>query len=315
MIKESKNEISNKSKFKGTYKIEKYKADEYGNAISDSKILISEFSNIITDFGLNHLATNNYWRRYCYLGSGTVEPTVFDTQLQILNGGGLNYSSYSNFNQTSPPYYATARTTWRFPAGTCTGNNTEIGIGSSATELFSRTLIKDLNGNPTVLSKLEDEILDVTYELRFYPFLSDVTGEITITGNKGSSTHQYIIRAANVTSNSYLNVGVSYYGGYAHSVYSYIHIYDGEIGSITSDPSGTSSYTTDKTLIPYENNSLESSIIVTFPITTGNFNTGIRSLIVRSHAFASYQIQFDPPIMKTEDDILSLTFKSSWGRI
>ena len=95
-----------------------------------------------------------------------VSQTILDNQTGVSSSGIETYGS-----TTSSPYYGYKIFTFRFNQGIAAGNISEIGVGWSGTtplQLFSRTLIKDINGDPTTITVLADETLDVIYELRLY---------------------------------------------------------------------------------------------------------------------------------------------------
>lgn len=291
-------------------------AQGYFTISTDKRGKLAEFPNLIVNTGLNILAAGNYLAR-CFVGSGTVAPTVNDTQL-----GSFIAESADIFNAvtgcaTSAPYYSYARYSYRFSAGTAQGNLSEVGIGysiSGTRTLFSRALIKDSFGDPTTITLLPDEILEVTYELRHYMPVNDVTGSITFTGNL-AGTYSYTLRASNVT---YFTGPNNFSGWDSTTAYTRSHpnganAYSTGIAAITSAPGGAAYSSTSVVVPTYVKGTYTTSIKYTWGITDGNAPGGIRS-VTFGLGIGRYQIEFDPPIPKTNMDTLSLTFTNSWAR-
>ena len=184
-----------------------------------------------------------------------------------------------------------------------------MGWGNTTTDgfLYSRALIKDGNGDPTTITLLADEFLDVTYELRCYPNLTDVT----ITGlDLGESTHDVTIRAANVTSGTLWGFPLG--GAASFSAYPSSTIFNGGIGVITSSPSGDSANLGEISL-PYSANSRKQTASATLSLNYANLAGGIRSIKL-STSLGAHQLEFNPPINKTSEKTLTLNFEVSWGR-
>ena len=136
--------------------------------------------NLILDSGLNRLGTDGAWDT-CRVGSGSTAPATSQTALTtpvaasttvVSNTGGVNSPTNT---------YAWARQVYRFAAGVAAGNLSEVGVGWSG-GLFSRALILDEEGDPTTITVLSDEVLDVSYEIRAYPVMTDQTMVVNISG-------------------------------------------------------------------------------------------------------------------------------------
>jgi hypothetical protein len=295
----------------GSYMFEKYKVDWKGDIIEDSKItLFTDIPNLITDVGITRMVNNSDFMNNCYLGSGSSSPTTLDTSLASYVGVNNTTVSTTISGSTTVPYYTDARRVYRFNAGNCTGNISEVGVGNVSNNLFSRSLIKDINGNPTTITKLHDEVLDISYIFRFNRnAISDVNGTITFTGNKGG-TYDYIARYALVTTNPPV-VGSLNTTTIPNGVYS------GDIGTITTNPSGTSSHThstgNSHFMDPYIAGSNELNNGILIGLNNGNFAGGVRSCMFNFYLI-KYQIQFTPAIPKTAEDELRIYSKFSWAR-
>lgn len=267
--------------------------------------------NLILNTGLVHLGIDSV-RAKCWVGTGTSTPLVTDAGLENpltsttdTSGVGSGYG-----NSGEPDYYLWRRHAYRFAPGAAAGNLTEIGISSSAGVFLSRSLIKDEFGQPTSFTVLSDEVLDVVYEFRSYPNLSDLEYTISVAGQ----SHDLISRVSNVGYN-HPSALRSYYG--FNTAYNNYVVYEGPIGSITSYPSGSASQASSVTVQAYQNNSA-SAVQINFGLSQGNFAGGIKSLVISSGATnmstPGFQININPPIMKTNSHVLALSAQYSWGR-
>ena len=291
--------------FRGLFKLEAVRPDGRVRPLTDW------FPNLVTDVGLNRIGSGSYLTA-CHVGTNNTTPTVFDTALAGYLAGTTTVQASSTGNTTVSPYYCWKRITYRFATGAAAGNIAEVGIATSASLsgsiLFSRALILDEFGVPTTVTVLPDEVLDVTYELRLYPPLTDVTGSFTISG---SGVHNYTLRAAYVTSNVR-------WGFYLGSTASMSHrereltVRNGNIGAITSGPSGTSG-DTGLSNAAYGNNNLYRDATGSFGLNYGNLVGGIKSIDYET-TLGSFQYQVDPIIDKTNIKTLSLTQRVLWGR-
>lgn len=299
----------------GWYKFEAVRPD------GTKRLLADWFPNLITDAGLERMAGNGDWMRYCQVGSGNTAPNVLDTALANRIAGSDTQQASINGAQAEEPYFCWRRTTIRFAEGVAAGNLSEVGMGwASSGSLFSRALILDSEGDPTTITVAADEILDVTYEFRFYPRLTDVTGSVTLTGNIGG-TYDYVMRAASVTSS---NGSTGWYIGASGESMARAYalpgtaVYNGDIGLITGRPSGTNTYASSITASPYSAGSLEREFTAAWGPNDGNLSGGIRSFTVKM-GIGTFQFRVglqgtDAAIPKTSDDELSLKFVHSWGR-
>lgn len=267
-----------------------------------------EFDNLITDLGLNMLGTGGIGST-CFVGSGSTAPAVSNTSLvsQVASSGSPTATSGGANGQS--PYYAWYRQTWRFQPGAATGNLSEVGVGTASNSLFSRSLIKDGNGNPTTITILSNEFLDVLYELRLYAPTADVTGTVNISG----TNYAYTLRAAGVTnwSGQAAQIGLRIDTNYGASLGS------GDIGTVTQDIGGTIASSIPCTNNAYSNNSYKSTGSINCGLNDANFQTGVKSVSYGGspNSFIRFQASFTPPIPKTSDKTLSLNVEVSWARV
>jgi hypothetical protein len=307
----------------GFYKLEAVKMK--GGIEYSRRPLTDWFPNLITNQGLDRMANNLDYLNYCQVGSGSTAPANSNIGLVNRIAGTIVTSGTQGVNNTSP-YYSWFTKVYRFAEGVAAGNLSEVGIGWAATGnvLFSRALILDTYQNPTTITVLSDEYLDVTYQLRFYPLETDVTGNVTLTGNIGG-TYSYTLRRALITTvvkqnNQYNNYyppsmsNASYDAGYN---YVFNKAYPGSIGSISSQPSGTSvdyAGMSTTTSASYVSGSYSLDLTISMGPTEGNVPGGIKSLKFL-FGFNEHQIEFGTAIPKTSQDSLSLTFRHVWARL
>jgi hypothetical protein len=314
----------------GLYKFVKHKADADGNPIPGTEQVVADwFPNLITNNGKNLVTTTNFYTEYCQLGTGNTAPAVTDTALvNRVGASAVNAVDFPVFGaQGSAPYFGWWRKTYRFGVGVAVGNLTEVGVGPVATaNLFSRALIVDAGGNPTVITVLADEILDVVYELRFYPTLTDLPGNIVLEGVNRAT----VLRAATVTTASASLGGWAPGGasGCRPNLEAGSHSFDtyggaATLGAITSSPSfgpgsnvvsyRTSQATSRTSLAAYNPNSYYRDYTISFGLNDSNQPGGIGA-IATGWDTNVWQISFNPPLEKTSSKVLTLTFRVSWDR-
>lgn len=301
------------SKSSGHFRLERLKVDCDNNVIESTCEKLADFTNLITDIGLVRMGTNADYLNFCRIGSGSATPVFADEQLgaQLASVGS---PVKVNKTKSTEPYYAYSERTFTFGVGVAAGNISEVGIGWEAggPTLFSRSLIKDELGNPITLTILSDEVLRVVYEHRYYPPLTDVTGTFTLTGNLGGE-YSYVARAANAGNNSYWSAHLSQSSSGTGSGLSW-YLHNGTISSsITGSPSGTSLSGAQNAVVSSASGN-SASFSYPLGLTIGNLTGGISAMVAHL-GNGRFQFQFTPPIPKTADDLLSLNFTHTWGRV
>src|SRR5690606_10705684 len=167
---------------------------------ADNLLLEPFFREAVSGTGNNGNMSN------IVVGTGNTPPVVTDTTL-----GAFVAATNTNQGDTIPntvnstvyPRYVTRALKKRFD-GSAIANAplSEVGIAITqsattnanvATPLASRSLIVDASGNPTSITVLADEFLDVTYELTTYA-LDGVTGSFNINILGTVETFEYEIR-------------------------------------------------------------------------------------------------------------------------
>ena len=282
-----------------------------------------EFKNLILDSGLDYFIANVYGDIItgCILGSSGTTPVVSDTTISNILGSSTTRPAYGegSYNTTVLPYYTSTYWTYRFIEGVATGNISQVAMtyGSVDTDtntysgLFSLALVKDNNGIPITITKLADEVLDVTYTLRIYVPELDTTGVTDISG----VAYNYIVRAAEAALWTV--------------VYGFPHVYEAiayteAIGSLTSKPSGSQAFHTSSTMSAYVAGSFTQDIAILWDLNQGNIG-GIRSVYlalgrVSYTSTVRFQINYsnaidDTAIPKDATKRLTLNYRLTWGRV
>lgn len=276
------------------------------------------FPNLILTSGRNYMATDDFMTS-CQVGTDNTAPNVNQTALLGYTAGSTNIVEDLAGNQVSTtPYYGWRRKTWRFAAGTVAANLTEVGVGwgTSGSTLLSRAFILDPDTqNPTTITPLADELLEVLYELRYYPPETDVTSpSIVLDG----VTYDTVTRAAEVNS-QYWTDGIG--NQIEASSATWWLAYDGSIGTVLQNPSGSGSAINNgsTSTAGYVNNSYE--VAVQGNILSGDWNVvgGIRSVRIRTTA-GSFQTEFTAnpggaTIPKTSSYTMFMEWMLNWVAI
>ena len=300
--------IDNKFKMEGYYSFKVVNAST-GKERDVSDIIAKDHKNMILDSGLNALGYGSICGG-CKVGTGSTPVSATQTDLASSLVSTTTVQSDSVGRISTAPYYSWGRRTYRFNQGVAAGNLTEVGVyGQNATSLFSRALIVDTEGNPTTLTILSDEWLDITYELRIYQDLVDKTYNLTLLG----VNHVVTVRPASVLDNVAINSSHFFTEFlYWYTSYQCIH-YNGAIGSITAAPSGTTSNDLSTTYTSYVNSSYTRSLVLSSGLNNNNYAGGISSTLVRTNK-GYWQVGYVPAIAKDNFRTLVITLTFSWGR-
>lgn len=270
------------------------------------------FDNLVVDAGLNRIGTaaSGGW---CFVGSGSTPPGNSDTAMQSIVASTNALQESLQGVQASAPYFGWTRRRYRFAVGVAAGNLAEVGIGwaTGGASLFSRALIVDGSNNPTTITVLSDEVLDVTYELRLYPPLADQSVDVVIAG----VTYTVTIRAGAVTGSQWNAQSVLDHSAASSSGQVSLATYAGPIGTILQTPSGTAGSTVSASPYSYSNNSLKRAVMFSYGLDQSNIaGGGIGAAALNTNVLGYFQFGFSAKIPKDNTKLLSLTFEYSWAR-
>ena len=275
------------------------------------------FPNLITDLGLERLATlsSNSIYEYCQVGTGSTTPAFSDTQLTTFVSAQGRTASTS-FSGSSPLWFSTLRQTYTWAVGAAVGNFTELGLaatGISTSGLFTHALFVDGGGSPVAFPVLIDEQLQVIYDLRLYPNLTDQLATVTV----GPNSHDTITRPSQVTNfgwglrSSGSGQGINFardsnqnaQRGYTNQT----------LDAVDATPSGTTVVaSTSCNSVAYVAASLERASNMIWAPDKGNIP--VIGKVVQAYLCSIWQTRYDPPLAKTDLQTLTLGFKVSWTR-
>ena len=194
-------------------------------------------------------------------------------------------------------------------------------------------MFKDALGNPIVVPKQADELLDVTYELRLYAKTTDDTYFLDIDGTTHTFTTRAIMNVASAPSywgqiivQPRPGQGYSSGGGGYGNVYWMARLARGttlaNLGLIPDDMGGT-------TIQSYTGNPIPSSVTVSYDTyvpgsysrectvlfdgSTGNHADGISGIIMPS-GVGQYKTQITPALPKILGTNLEMKYRWYWAR-
>lgn len=278
--------------------------------------------NLITDQGLDALAQQSDVMTHYTVGTSSNVPLVTDTWVyQFVATTSTTVSNIKGVAGTGTggdPYYGYRRQTKRFDFGTATGNLSELVVGWSATTgtAFMRELIRDGVGNPTTITVLSDEYLEVTYELRYYVPNGDFTGVCTI----DSDAYNYTMRAASCTSTVWWADSIGLLFTYNAAFTSYHEAYTGSIGGITTVPSGNSGTGTQSISVnTYNPGDLYRDFTMTASSSQWNVSGGVIRSLVMGCTGNRWQCEYSKVsdgtgIVKNSGITLTVGYRISWDR-
>ena len=263
------------------------------------------FNNIVLDAGLARMSVGT-WINCCCVGTGNTTPAVTQTALASFLASTTSINSTSTELQTTTtPYYRGVTLTWRFSEGVAAGNISEVGMGWGNTTLWNRALVLDTNGNPTTITVLSDEYLDVVAEIREYPTLS-TTGSFTLVDKLGAtlSTHTY-------TGSPYMATPSATFAQIASAN---LIIYSGiKNDSVTATPNTSVGTVTTRSNSYPTSTSIQTVYTCALTIANGthqSFSVQMSGLLGSFY----YKFQISPTITKTSAQIMTYTITMTWGR-
>ena len=271
------------------------------------------FPNMILNSGLDRFWTGDFGSPCPALGVGTSEPSPTDVGLQAMRyEGNYVYTTGSNWIAgKEPDWVSTWKVSWRIPANAAVGTFTEVGVKgfTPGSPFWCRALILDEQGNPSTITVLADEYLDVVYALNFHPNLEDEVSTFEMNGN----TYTVTSRPAVIS-----GVGCGGLSGSTGRIYSLTGAGRGgmwatqELGPITGRPSGTGVNTTlEKSYQqqPYEAGSYTKKVLISWGLDQANVAGGIGSIVIdEGNPRMTTQMSFNPKIPKNNTNELSLMF-------
>lgn len=215
--------------------------------------------------------------------------------------------------------YAYLRRTRLFLEAQGNGNLAEMGWFTAVTAgtMFSRMLFKDGGGSPTTITKTAADQLRVTYEIRIYPPVADVTGTISIS----AVSYDYTIRPANTDS----FWGVTRQGSLGSAIGSASDQATGAafetqtLDAQTGEPAGASTGCSLVTWSAYTGGTFLRDAEYRWDPGVANYALGIGSFRMYGgfeggNHNALFQMSVTPRFAKDNTKRLNLTMRHTWGR-
>lgn len=264
------------------------------------------FHNIVLDTGLNQMSVGT-WVDRCCVGSGNSTPVSTQVSLDALIASTTTVQSTSTSVQiTNAPYYLSLTRTYRFGQGVAAGNLSEVGLGWGNSNLWNRALIRDSIGNPTTITVLADEYLDVSAEIRVYPAMN-ISSTFNLLDKSGA-----VISAHDVVGIPYINSATDITGKVEFSPYVWASsLHSGGMGStVSSRPSGTESNASSWV----NTNPTQKSSQKKITLNLGNSNFTHKSFLMYVSGLLGastgwgYQFEISPPITKNQHSNHDLCF-------
>jgi hypothetical protein len=291
-------------------------------------IIISqgEMKNLITDAGLDGLATfgTPALTAFCGVGTSSTAPANNQTDL-IAPVTRVSRTTTGDVTITSGPSfdYWSIKRVHLFLEAEGNGNLTEVGYFRQATAdiMFSRQLFKDTLGVPTTVVKTSSDQLKITYELRCYTPQTDVVQSgVVISG----TSYTFTTRAREIDSNLVWGAALSgpnVVGGMLSSLANGFNSVGGRalesstLGARDSSIGGTAVARDSATVAAYTSGNFFRDVTSKWEPTTANFATGIGGI----HNFGGdttegFQISVSPKFAKDATKRLTFGTRWSWGR-
>lgn len=283
--------------------------------------------NLILNQGLDFYGGGNGTDMFhrCLVGTGNSVPTPTQNRLDLPVGiaAGASFSVKYDYTPREDNLYL-AEITYRYTFSSIGNVNiSEVGLASNGTTtanayMCTRALIKDASGNPTVISVLNTEKLQVYYKLTAVYSTLDVSHQIQYTGadnvtvdcnaivrlslaGSNDSPYSIALLAPFAPSNSNLARGQTYKGG---------------LGGLTWGPSDANSVAESVDIDTYVLGSYKSTFRYNYNLSDSNGSTRCVKVLT---TIGCWQVEYKQvingkPITKTSKDTMVIPFEVSWGR-
>lgn len=265
------------------------------------------FDNIVLDSGIDRMLSST-WGDGVAVGSGSSTPQKTQTQLDsVIATTTTRISGTSGAQTTTEPFYEWVRYIYRFGEGIAAGNISEVGIiYRNATNLWNRALVRDTEGNPTSITILSDEFLDVVVEVR-HMLQSKFTSSVPYLNKQGVKIRDIpIVISPYYSSNS--SSSMSQITSTSYALYS---------GTSNPDlPTSLPSNSLGSTSVGLSTKISANSFRSVFKASLTQGNGSIKSMIFRISGLvgglttsSGYKVELETPIDKTAE--MELTFTIS----
>lgn len=275
-----------------------------------------DFDNLVTDAGLDYIAAKNGFSSavtFVAVGTGSSAPAYSDTTLnaeitRTSNNGGFSETSGSVGSGDNLEYWWWRRT-YLFTESEANGNLSEIGIFSQdGATLWARQLFTDEAGNPTTITKTNEDQLRIVYERRVYPPMDD---HVQIVDVKDTTT-TVTTRAASVASTQVWGRS-DIFGG--SSLAAYARSTD-VLGGRSGFPSGSSTSASSVTESVYVPGTFFREIEFRWGPSQANYAGGVGSIAVQPWTGSiAFQSSFAPKLPKLDTERLMIQVRVDFSRV
>ncbi len=283
----------------GRYKLKVYRPD------GSVRLETPWFDNLITNNGMNQIATLTTLAVQCYIGRSGTTPTINDTQLGsiIATSNSVSVTTFTFYDSEEP--YWRAYKVFTFNAGNATGDVREVACGVSSTNLFSRSLIQGVQEIPATITVLADEKLEVYYERRNYVSRLDRIVPFLLSGVSYEAT----IRASNI------GLIPNIFSGFGAGLSGVSFSISGQkfLDTIYVPISGAASGANLFTVAPYITNSHYFDYVAQFDGAAANYSGGIGTGTFQTTQ-SRFKFLFTPYIPKAVGYRLRFNIRHSWSR-
>jgi hypothetical protein len=274
--------------------------------------------NLITDAGLNGLATNSLYQLVDYIGvgTGTTDPTNSQTSLVAQLARTSNDGGFADVKTTASAYHeCTLQKTRVFTTAEANGVIGEVGCfnAPSGGVMWSRARIKDSGGTPTTITKTSDYELRVTYTLKFYMPSVDAVYTALVNGASQNVT----TRSARLSSGGvgYLNGESVWQANMNAGGQAQLACFAGAMGAETDTPSGTQYNATSYLLDSYVSGSFKRTALCEWNASTANVTVLSFYNYAANNFTWWFQHQLTTGVAKTSLYKLVVTHQMAWDRL
>lgn len=279
------------------------------------------FPNLVLDSGLDRMS-QGVWINRVLVGSGNSTPNAGQVALDSFIASTTLTTSYSSNRQMSEaPFYYTIGTVFRFDLGLAAGNLSEIALGWGNDKCWNRALIRDAGGNPTTITVLTNEYLDVYVEIRIYPNTSDSVSNIDLLDENSNiiSTHEVTVRANMFSNIAHSSPGGIYGGkvrladGVSSRSWSVRVVDGGYFNGISSDVSGGATIAYISGDGAYDSYPTLRSCAYKQAFNISDANGSHEHISIMS-SIGDWKLKYNPPITKNNTQTLEHNFVLTWDR-
>lgn len=277
-----------------------------------------DFDNLVTDAGLDYIASKNGLSSavvFVAVGTGSSAPAYSDTTLnaeiaRTSNNGGFSETTGSVGSGDNLEYWWWRRT-YLFTESEANGNLSEIGIFSNdGATLWARQLFTDEAGNPTTITKTDEDQLRIVYERRVYPPMDDHVQIVDVKGTPTTVTTRAALVAGNQSwaRSDIFGGSEAQRDGYAHST--------NVLGGRSGIPGGSSIIADSITASEYVPGTFFREIEFRWGPSRANYDGGVGAIRMNPWVGAPvFQSSFEPKLPKQDTERLVIQQRVDFSRV